>query len=259
MARRGPRHALAHPQQQRRDPLAGTDAEEARGVAIDAVRRILARSTASSRRFDRRGRVTSSGLAGIQQSHQEAKQALALGTAARRGRTLTRFEDLGVYRLIFAAEASARNARRSTMRRSGQLIEYDRAHGGELIRTLKAFCLVDDDLGDAMTVTDVQEDQLAVVAASVDPAGQARLDARIGRAQMTGSVRAVGRGETGGSVRHGRQMVRDRATVAPVTPADERCRDQSLVRRALAVRGGGTRRRGSWRRRRSRRPSSGPR
>ena len=41
--------------------------------------------------------------------------------------------------------------------------------------------LVDDDLGDAVAVAQVEEDQLAVVAAAVDPARQPRVGARVGR------------------------------------------------------------------------------
>jgi purine catabolism regulator len=79
-----------------------------------------------------------SGLAGIQQSHQEAKQALTMGRRLKGSGGLTRFEDLGVYRLIFAAErlpeldAFYREA-------LGELIAYDREHSGDLLRTLKAF------------------------------------------------------------------------------------------------------------------------
>jgi purine catabolism regulator len=78
------------------------------------------------------------GLPGIQRSHQEAKQALTMGRRLNGSGGLTRFEDLGVYRLIFAAEhlpeldAFYREA-------LGDLIAYDRDHSGDLIRTLKAF------------------------------------------------------------------------------------------------------------------------
>ena len=69
--------------------------------------------------------------------------------------------------------------------------------------------LVDHDLGDPVAVAQVEEDELAVVAAAVDPAGEAGGDARIGRAQLAVRVRAVGRGEAGSGVGHGRRIVVD--------------------------------------------------
>ena len=53
------------------------------------------------------------------------------------------------------------------------------------------FRRVHDDLGDPMTVAQVEEDQLAVVAAAMDPAGQARADARVGGAQLAAGMAAV--------------------------------------------------------------------
>ncbi len=83
------------------------------------------------------GRVQS-GLAGIQQSHQEAKQALTMGRRLSGVGGITRFEDLGVYRLIFASEhLTELHAFHDEALKS--LIEYDKGHGGELVRTLKAF------------------------------------------------------------------------------------------------------------------------
>lgn len=78
------------------------------------------------------------GLAGIRQSHQEAKQALAVGRRLHGVGGLTRFEDLGVYRLIFAAEHVEELAVFHDEALS-KLIDYDRTHGGDLIKTLKAF------------------------------------------------------------------------------------------------------------------------
>lgn len=83
------------------------------------------------------GRVNA-GLAGIRQSHQEAKQALIMGRRLSGAGRLTRFEDLGIYRLIFAAEQLP-ELRAFHEEALGALIEYDCEHGGDLIRTLKAF------------------------------------------------------------------------------------------------------------------------
>ncbi len=78
------------------------------------------------------------GLAGIRQSHQEAKQALTLGRRLKGPGHLTRFDDLGVYRLIFAAE-SLPELRSFHDESIGALIAYDREHGADLVRTLDAF------------------------------------------------------------------------------------------------------------------------
>jgi len=61
---------------------------------------------------------------------------------------------------------------------------------------------VDHDLGDPVAVAQVKEDELAVVAAAMDPAGQARADARVGGAQLAAGMAAV-RGRQIG--RHGPQ------------------------------------------------------
>lgn len=78
------------------------------------------------------------GLAGIRRSHQEARHALSLGRRLYGPGHLTRFDDLGVYRLIFAAEAlpEVASLHDETL---GPLLAYDRLHRGELIRTLDAF------------------------------------------------------------------------------------------------------------------------
>jgi purine catabolism regulator len=78
------------------------------------------------------------GLTGIRQSHQEAKQALTIGRRLNGLGGLTRFEDLGVYRLIFAAEQIPELTafHDETL---AKLIDYDRGHSGDLINTLRAF------------------------------------------------------------------------------------------------------------------------
>jgi purine catabolism regulator len=83
------------------------------------------------------GRVQS-GLDGIRQSHRQAKQALTMGRRLNGPGRLTAFDDLGVYRLLFAAEQlpELRSFHDESL---GALLEYDEQHGGELLRTLDAF------------------------------------------------------------------------------------------------------------------------
>ena len=78
------------------------------------------------------------GIAGIRQSHGEAKQALALGRRLHGAGALTRFEDLGIHRLIFAAEQLP-ELRALYEEALGALVAYDRQNGADLIRTLDAF------------------------------------------------------------------------------------------------------------------------
>jgi purine catabolism regulator len=78
------------------------------------------------------------GTAGIRQSHQEAKQALTMSRRLYGLGQVTRFEDLGIYRLLFAARdlPELRSFHDDAL---VALIEYDRQHGAELLRTLGAF------------------------------------------------------------------------------------------------------------------------
>ncbi|MBA3415036.1 MAG: helix-turn-helix domain-containing protein [Chloroflexia bacterium] len=78
------------------------------------------------------------GIVGIRRSHQEAKQALSLGRRLHGPGTMTRFDALGVHRLIFAAEGlpELRNLYDETL---APLLSYDREHNGDLLRTLAAF------------------------------------------------------------------------------------------------------------------------
>lgn len=78
------------------------------------------------------------GLEGIRQSHQDARQALTIGRRLYGPGSVTRFEKLGVYRLIYAAEKLPELDifQREAL---GSLIDYDQAHGAELIKTLEAF------------------------------------------------------------------------------------------------------------------------
>ena len=51
---------------------------------------------------------------------------------------------------------------------------------------------IDDALGDAIMVAQIDEQQVAVIALAVHPAGQADFCAGIGEAQSAASVRAIG-------------------------------------------------------------------
>lgn len=79
-----------------------------------------------------------SGFEGIRQSHNEARQALMLGRRVRGPGQVTLFDQLGVYRLIFAAEhlPEMQGFLEETL---GSLVAYDRDHGADLVRTLEAF------------------------------------------------------------------------------------------------------------------------
>lgn len=78
------------------------------------------------------------GIEGIRRSHQEARQALTLGRRIQGPGHLTTFDDLGIYRLIYAAESlpELRTFHDETL---GALIAYDNVHGAELIKTLEAY------------------------------------------------------------------------------------------------------------------------
>jgi PucR family transcriptional regulator, purine catabolism regulatory protein len=83
------------------------------------------------------GRV-GSGFGGVRQSHHEARQALMLGKRVRGNGQVTLFDQLGVYRLIFAAEhlPEMQGFLEETL---GSLVAYDTQHGANLVRTLEAF------------------------------------------------------------------------------------------------------------------------
>ena len=67
--------------------------------------------------------------------------------------------------------------------------------------------LIDDDLGQPVSVTKVEEDELTVVASPVDPAGQAGRLAGIRRSKCAAGVGPIGRGEARRGVAHGRRIV----------------------------------------------------
>ncbi len=79
-----------------------------------------------------------SGINGIRQSHQEARQALTLGRRLHGPGHVTSFEQLGVYRLIYAAEQLP-ELKTFQEEALSSLVAYDQSHGAELIRTLEAF------------------------------------------------------------------------------------------------------------------------
>ncbi len=83
------------------------------------------------------GRVDN-GFEGVRQSHHEARQALMLGRRIHGPGRVTLFEQLGVYRLIFAAEhlPEMQGYLEETL---GPLIAYDTDHSADLARTLDAF------------------------------------------------------------------------------------------------------------------------
>jgi purine catabolism regulator len=82
--------------------------------------------------------TTRDGIAGIRRSHAEARQALLLGRRMHGPGHLTLFGDLGVYRLIFAAEGLP-ELRELYAQSLGALLAYDRQNKGDLISTLDAF------------------------------------------------------------------------------------------------------------------------
>lgn len=78
------------------------------------------------------------GMAGIRRSHAEARQALLLGRRLQGPGALTMFGELGVYRLIYAAESlpELSDLYRQTL---GALLVYDRQNNAGLVSTLDAF------------------------------------------------------------------------------------------------------------------------
>ncbi|HEV2107267.1 MAG TPA: helix-turn-helix domain-containing protein [Thermomicrobiales bacterium] len=94
------------------------------------------------------------GIDGIRRSHQEARQALTLGRRLHGLGHLTGFDDLGIYRLIFAAEAlpELRAFHAETL---DSLLAYDRQHGAGLVRTLEAYFQANGSPKEAATLLSV--------------------------------------------------------------------------------------------------------
>src|SRR5215207_10047083 len=78
------------------------------------------------------------GIAGIRRSHAEARQALQLGRRMQGPGYVTLFGDLGVYRLIFAAEGLPELSDLYAQS-LGNLLAYDRQNNADLVSTLDAF------------------------------------------------------------------------------------------------------------------------
>ncbi len=141
MARRDPRilWRLRHNNAEIVWPVA--DMAEARTVAAslfdDLTRRLPGRGGEGLAVSMGVGRVQT-GFEGIRRSHQEARQALMMGRRLHGPGHVTPFDDLGVYRLIFAAEGLP-ELRAFHDESLGSLLAYDEQHGGDLIRTLEAF------------------------------------------------------------------------------------------------------------------------
>jgi purine catabolism regulator len=99
---------------------------------VETLRGVLGQRLAAGAGSARRG------LSGLQQSCREARQALNIQDRLGVGSTLARFSDLGVYRLLFAAEHLPEfEAFHTEM--LGALIEYDQGNHADLIKTLRAF------------------------------------------------------------------------------------------------------------------------
>ena len=107
--------------------------------------------------------------------------------------------------------------------------------------------LVDDDLGDPVPIAQVEEDQLAVVTAAVDPAREARGRSRIADPELAAGMGPVGRGEARVGVAHGRRIVA--AGPGPGATASFSTRRASGRRRASARPGTAAVRRARTRRR----------
>lgn len=78
------------------------------------------------------------GMQGIRRSHQDARQALTLGRRLHGGSHITDYDDLGIYRLILAAE-DLPELRVFHDESLGSLMEYDRVHNSNLVQTLEAY------------------------------------------------------------------------------------------------------------------------
>ena len=130
---------------------------------------------------------------------------------------------------------------------------------------------VHDDLGEPVAVAHVEEDELAVIAATVNPAGQANRAALVDGAKGAAGVRPVRGGEARGGLGHGPRMVaarprrawRPRLTLLRARLRLRASSDAGAQRDRPAARASATRRRGPgagrhpWRARRPGSPRSG--
>ncbi len=115
----------------------GTDISEVAEALREEVRTALGHEGLQEAVSVGVGRI-GSGFGGVRQSHHEARQALMLGKRVRGSGQVTLFDQLGVYRLIFAAEhlPEMQGFLEETL---GSLVAYDAQHGADLVRTLEAF------------------------------------------------------------------------------------------------------------------------
>ncbi len=115
-----------------------SDAVDAGDLARGIQRELAAASTGDSGAISIAYGRARPGVEGIRRSHQEARQALTLGRRLSGPGHVTDFDGLGIYRLIFAAEAlpELRAFHAETL---DSLLAYDRQHGADLARTLEAY------------------------------------------------------------------------------------------------------------------------
>jgi purine catabolism regulator len=78
------------------------------------------------------------GLAGLQRSRDEARQALMIQSRLGISAAVAHFGDLGVFRLLFAAESlpEFNDLHDETL---GALVAYDQEHNADLVQTLRAW------------------------------------------------------------------------------------------------------------------------
>jgi purine catabolism regulator len=138
MARRGPRilWRIRHNAIELLWPVANT--AEAKTLASSLHDEMAKRLADPGLNVSIGGGRVQEGLIGIQRAHQEAKQALIMGRRLHGPGGVTWFDELGVYRLIFAAEHLPELGAFHDEALSA-LIDYDREHNADLVRTLKAF------------------------------------------------------------------------------------------------------------------------
>lgn len=114
-------------------------AEDARNEALGRAERLVE----GMRPLLSRVRVTVgvggayAGAEGVRRSYREARKAVAIAERVWGPGGVVHFDDLGVYTVLDAAMASEQLERFLAGVRS--LVEYDQAHGTELVRTLEAF------------------------------------------------------------------------------------------------------------------------
>lgn len=94
------------------------------------------------------------GIQGIRRSHQEARQALTLGRRLHGSGHITNFDDLGMYRLILAAEHLPELGTFQD-EALGKLLAYDKMHNSNLIQTLDAFFAANCSPKEAASILDV--------------------------------------------------------------------------------------------------------